>query len=218
MLAELAGIAKKVIDDNSGCCDHSLSVAREDREPGPSALASLKTRKAPHESESNQLPTDSLQALSKRDLIALLRRKPSGFDDADVAVLRASTLQRLGVLTRRVREGHHVDEASEFARYVTASGLLKLLGTGDTGRDLRRLLGGIQRDCEAFWKNEGRGPWIAKSELEDLHGKIDKLEGLMARHFGTPAMDGTGPELVVLPPGGEAARTCDAARRSASRR
>jgi hypothetical protein len=122
---------------------------------------------------------DAYEALSKSQLITLLRRKPCAFDDVDLAILASATTQRLEVLRRRAREGKSVDEASEFARWVLASGLLKLC-EGPGARELPKLVRDVQWDCDQHWRNQGQGPWVAKSELEAVNAKLDNLMALMA--------------------------------------
>jgi len=158
--------------------------------PRPLLPPSTDSRGFP-ESESNQMPTDSLHVLSKRELINLLGRKPCAFDDADLSVLLASTLQRLKVLRGRAREGKCVEEASEFAHWLTASGLLRLFEGEAKGR-LHRLAQDTLYDCQCHWRNEGRGPWIAQSELEGLNAKVDCLAALVWQ-----AVKGNNPEQVT---------------------
>jgi len=127
-----------------------------------------------HESESKLMPYDSLQTLSKRQLINALRHKPCVFDDVDLQVLTDATARRLRLLLARAREGQGVDEASEFARWVLSSGLWKLFDA-TAKACVKKLVDDTSRDCEAHWKNDGRGPWVAKSELEALNEKMDAL-------------------------------------------
>src|ERR1041385_5335322 len=74
---------------------------------------------------SGMLDAKQLRVLSKENLITLLCRKAIEFDDADLEVLRVATLQRLKTLRARAREGKMVDEASEFVRWLSSSGVLK---------------------------------------------------------------------------------------------
>jgi hypothetical protein len=189
MLQTTAESVELRIDDNAAGCDDLASVGVERgcgtestdntrnsryKNPSPARL-----REGPVGVRKQPLPTDSLQALSKRELITLLRRKPCAFDDADLAVLIAATIQRLQVLRRRAREGKSVDEAAEFARWLTASGLVKLFG-GEAKADVRELATATLFDCESYWRNQGQGPWVAKSELEAVNAKLDNLAGLVA--------------------------------------
>lgn len=123
---------------------------------------------------------DGLEALSKRELLTLLRRQPCGFDDSDLAVLADSIMSRLKALRARAREGKCVDEASEFARWVRSSGLLKLCHSTSARGELEKLVGDTLWDCELFWRNQGQGPWVAKSELEAVNAKLDNLASLVS--------------------------------------
>jgi hypothetical protein len=188
---------KNRIDDNSGRCDDLASVALVGRESGPSTPAPPDSQDS-QGSESNQLPTDSFQVLSKRELITLLRRRPCRFDDADLAGLASMTLQRLRVLRARACEGKSVDEASEFARWVGYSGLQKLIG-GKRAAELEKLAKDTLWDCECYYRNDCRGPWVAKSELEALNAKMDNLCGVvagLAQGLATVTRDA---DLAVLP-------------------
>jgi hypothetical protein len=127
------------------------------------------------------------EALTKRDLVALLRRQPRQFDDADLHFLYQRTLERLEILDARAREGKCLDEASEFARWVLASGLLDLFKLYPakpplevSEAKLKALVTEITFDCEAAWKNDPRGPWVEKSELESINQKLDRLAAQMA--------------------------------------
>jgi hypothetical protein len=125
------------------------------------------------------MPTDSLQVLSKRELICLLRQQERRFDTADLAQWCAGITLRLNCLRKRAREGKCVEEASEFARWLVSSGLTKLFeGTGK--RAISTLIADTLYDCECHWKNEPRGPWVAQSELEALNAKLDLVMQRMA--------------------------------------
>jgi hypothetical protein len=132
-----------------------------------------------------------LWALSKGELITLLSRRPVRFDDADLHALWAATVARLRTLDNRVREGKCVEEASEFARWVASSGLLRLLQGRDTGElvqgglkvsgdELKELISSISSDCEAYWNNHPRGPWVSLSELESISLKLDRIAARVA--------------------------------------
>jgi hypothetical protein len=181
--------AKIRIDQNGGSCDDRPASAVEQgrdwlraqnltRFERQEPVGGVGLRPAT-ESESKLLPTDSLNALCKRDLITLLRRQPCRFDDVDLAILSASTIQRLKVLRARAREGKSVEEAAEFAHWLTASGLVKLCAGQDKG-EVHRLAQDTLFDCDSYWRNQGQGPWIAKSELEAVNAKLDNLMALVA--------------------------------------
>jgi hypothetical protein len=197
--------AKILIDDNAGVCENPANVGGLGANPPRPLLPPPTDSYGSPESESNQMPTDSLQALSKRELITLLRRKPCVFDDVDLLCLTHATAQRLKVLRCRAREGKCVEEASEFARWVLASGLLRVCEGQDKG-EVRELAQDTLYDCECHWRNEGRGPWIAQSELEAVNGKLDCLAAMVLSLKGNNAEQVTvlsAPSLLFLPePGG----------------
>lgn len=207
MLRNARESVKIRVDDNSATCHDLASVALE----APSQLLP-RTRKIAAiretgrcggavglrpvtESESKLLPTDSLNALSKPQLISLLRRKPCVFDDMDLYRLTLSTIERLKRLRQRAREGKCVEEAAEFAHWVTASGLVKLC-EGEDKADLLRLVSDTLADCGDTWRTEGRNPWVAKSELEALNAKVDNLATLLAASLARN--DSAEPGLAVM--------------------
>jgi hypothetical protein len=104
-----------------------VAASQVDRGPDQNLIPAANGFHGSPKSESNQLPTDSYNVLSKRELINLLRRKPSCFDDVDLLCLTSSITRRLETLRARAREGNWVEEASEFARWLLSSGLIKLL-------------------------------------------------------------------------------------------
>jgi hypothetical protein len=166
--------AKYPVDTLQGFRQNSANVGGLDANPSKPLPPPPTDSSGLAESESNQMPTDSLHALSKRDLIALLRRKPCLFDDADLYRLTQATIQRLRVLQRRAREGKSVYEASEFAHWLTASGLLKLL-RGVDKVEVEKLAQGTLGDCEDTWRTEGRKPWVELSVVEVVNAKLDFL-------------------------------------------
>ena len=178
---------RKAVDKSSIGCENALGIGAEKATTFPvvksltkTGCASARDSHGYQESESNQMPYDSLQALSKRELITLVHRRACRFDDADLEVLRASLVSRLQILLARVRESKSVEEASEFARWVMNSGLPKLF-TGDSARDLEKLRKDVLWECECAWKHSGRGPWVAKSELEAVNERLENLAGMLTR-------------------------------------
>jgi hypothetical protein len=135
--------------------------------------------------------------LSKRELITLLRNRPQQFDAADLRYLAAATSQRLKVLRGRAREGKCVDEASEFARWLTSCGLLKLFGD-EARMEVQDLVRDTVHDCECHWRNQGQGPWVAKSELEAVNAKLDNLASMMAFFAQGKGPEDQAPALAVV--------------------
>lgn len=134
--------------------------------------ATSKASHGPPESESKQMPYDSLQVLSKRELIALVRLREIQFDEADLRSTCAAIMQRLKLLNARAREDKDVMQASEFARWVLQAGFHKLFhGQG------RAAFEALQSDtiwaCECAWKKSPLGP--ATEDVESTKEKLDKL-------------------------------------------
>jgi len=125
-------------------------------------------------SERIPMPKHPLNALTRRDLLAMASRRQITFDDVDLAVLARETLARLGKMLSRVRQGQFVEEASEFARWVNASGLTKPFREPDR-LACEKLIADIMWDCEETRKNHGRKPWVPVSELEALNAKFDAV-------------------------------------------
>jgi hypothetical protein len=121
------------------------------------------------------------KSLSRPELVALLCRRPVSLDDVDVQVLLNATLARLRVLRMRARQGNSVLEASEFARWVVASGLLKVfaLEAGQGVADVQGLLSETSADCEDAWG--GRKPWVGLSDLEAVNEKLERLLSMAAK-------------------------------------
>lgn len=147
----------------------------------------------PPESEGTLMDSDS-----KRQIATLVRW------------LHQETMTRLQTLRARTREGKFVDEASEFARWVRFSGIMRLCAALNVGQvkagptDLERLRQDILSDCEAFWKHEPRGPWVSLSELEAVNEKLDLIAAQVSRlsartESNTPAVaSGSAPTLHVV--------------------
>src|ERR1035441_9650059 len=83
---------KIVVDDNSTICHDAASVGLAAHEPVARASPAPDPQGF-QGSESNQMPTDSLNTLSKRELINLLRRLPCSFDDVDLLILRGAVMR-----------------------------------------------------------------------------------------------------------------------------
>jgi len=97
-----------------------------------------------------------------------------------------STVTRLDTLAQHVREGNDIMAASEFARWVRCSGLIKLFqmfpaadphpvngrAVDDAVRDLLYL-------CEEKWSN-GKVPIVTESKLDQLNRKLDIIAAHIA--------------------------------------
>jgi hypothetical protein len=114
------------------------------------------------------------------------------------------TVSRLRRLDARAREGKFVDEASEFARWVKFSGLLLVFKAFEappplevSPKEVERLITEILFDCEAHWKNEPRGPWVEKSELESINHKLDLVASQLSKL--SPPVTETASAVQILP-------------------
>jgi len=127
-------------------------------------------------------------------------------------------MNRLSVLERRVQEGRDVDAASEYARWLSFSGLLKLLEANSQpaplvvdGCLLESRCDELIRMCGERFKTGDRSPNLKAKELQSLHDKIDLVAGYLSRLnvptltvgsastgvHGAPAV--RDPEIRVLP-------------------
>jgi len=145
------------------------------------------------QSDSTGLNPAALKVLSKTELITLLCRRQRVFDDFDLHKLWEETKLELLACQQRAREGVFVDEASGFARWVQFSGLLDLFkvypqtGILEVSEPvLRTLVTDVLFECDCFWKKEGGGPWVARSEVEKLNHKLDVVMAQLGRVLASP--------------------------------
>ena len=138
---------------------------------------------------------ENFKSLSKRELIALLCRKPVVFDDADLHQLYSATVARLKLLDCRAREGKSLQEASEFARWCLSSGLLSLFRLNGSPPPLQvsaslieSQIQGLLFSCECAWNKDPRGPSLDKSELESINSHLARLSVQVARMAGEPTI------------------------------
>lgn len=166
-----------VRDSRSSASEKVASSARACEPRANLVYGARQIPTAPKESESISMP-DSYDALSKRELIGLLRLREHRFDEVDLATLRQHTLCELLKWQRRARQRVMVDEASEFARWVMNAGLCGLFercGAGSIEKERQEVLW----ECAQAWKNQG-APWVGGSDIEALNGKVDRLTAIVA--------------------------------------
>lgn len=156
--------------------------------------------------------------------------KPS-LSSVEVHWLWNETVRRLRTLQERAREGRQVDEASEFARWVRFSGLMAIFTAFKAPEPLQvspevvdALIEGIGVDCDAFWKNDQRGQWVARSEVEQINLRLASLARVVsemvsnAKQESATIKDAKGiPGLLLECPGRER-RERDRAKREPPRR
>jgi len=134
------------------------------------------------ESESDAMAYDSkrdpLTALSKGELITLLRRHEWRFDQHDLAVMCAAVMERLRTMNARAREGVDVMEASSFVRWAHKAGFGKLF-QGESRDVFNRLASDTIWACESAWKNSPLG--AGKEELKSTQEKLDAVLEMLAK-------------------------------------
>ena len=179
---------KKPFDIQAGACYTSSNDGWESAE-SPVALGARPSVdfQGPPESESKQLQTD-----------------PAKIELHKLHWLWKETVSRLRRLDARAREGKFVDEASEFARWVKFSGLLLVFKAFEappplevSPKEVELLITEILFDCEAHWKNEPRGPWVEKSELESINHKLDLVASQLSKL--SPSVTETATAVPILP-------------------
>lgn len=104
------------------------------------------------------------------------------------------TSNRLDVLHRRVQEGRDVMAASEFARWLNFSGIIKLLEANAQdaplkvdGALLRSKCEIVLAQCNDRFRTNSEDPNLAKAELLSIHEKLDTLAGYVSR-LSAPAV------------------------------
>lgn len=109
-------------------------------------------------------------------------------DSVTLHVLWRETDNRLNVLAARVREGIDVLAASEFARWLQFSGLLKVLESVEQGfplpvrgSDLRRKAADLQMECGDWFRthehsNTHPHPQIPRTDLERINAQLAQLQ------------------------------------------
>jgi len=114
-------------------------------------------------------------------------------DSVALHIMWRETNNRLDVLAARVREGTDVMSASEFARWLQFSGLLKVLESVEQGMplpvrgaELRRKAATLQEDCgEWFGKHEHSNvqphPSIPRTELERITATLKDLQSQLSK-------------------------------------
>ena len=108
-------------------------------------------------------------------------------DKVFLHVLWRETSNRLEVLERRVREGVDIDAASEFARWLRFTGLLRLLEQAPDderlpvkGRELSKRVDALVADCGDWYARHERSnikppAQVPRSELESINAQLAAL-------------------------------------------
>jgi hypothetical protein len=113
------------------------------------------------------------------------------------SVYKATTRQ-VEYHRRRVRQGVQVEEAQAFARYLTMSGILDLMGENQeaspqlqklfpySANELRQVVNLLYTECCEYWQgktrdSEGTAKGANKSDLDAISHKLDMLAGAVAK-------------------------------------
>jgi len=113
-------------------------------------------------------------------------------DQVKLYVCYRDTQARLSSFSRCVQEGHHLDEAADFARFVfnSLAPLLVLFPQSSPlpcdGHLLRRAAADLLRDVQERWVTGDTSPKLQLSELQGINHKLSILAAHVARM--TPVM------------------------------
>lgn len=110
----------------------------------------------------------------------------------EMCVLARQTENRLLVLARDVSECKSVDEAANFTRWLSSSGVLSLLERFSTGgplpvdgKSLRKLSEKIYSDCCDLFRNGKATPRYAASDIAEINRKLDIIAAHIGQGYGT---------------------------------
>lgn len=132
------------------------------------------------------------------------------FGGVDAHVMWRETNTRLDTLAGRVREGVDVLAASEFARWLTWSGVLELLESHEAGyplpcqgAELRKKVTALIADCGEWFKDHEHAntkphPQVPKSELESIHEQLRAINDTLATLSAVPKNGAVCPDLCVI--------------------
>jgi hypothetical protein len=108
-------------------------------------------------------------------------------DSVDLHWLYRETMLRLSVLAERCREGVDVSAASEFARFVQGSGLIKLFRSNPQaepfevdGAKVEKAVRDLLWDCGERLRRALPG-MVEASALERVHHKLDLIAGQLIK-------------------------------------
>lgn len=98
------------------------------------------------------------------------------------------TVTRLNVLQGRAREGKNVQEASEFARWLRFSGLIKLFESNPQpepkqvdAKVVEKLIDGILSDCADQWRSRNGDVKYSESDIAEISRKLDIIAAQVAK-------------------------------------
>lgn len=110
------------------------------------------------------------------------------FDDSNMHWLWRETVSKLEVYRQRVRERQDVQAASEFARWVQFSGLIKLFTNSAQpeprrvdGPFLEKLVKDVLWDCGEAFRKQGTPFSLNVSQAERINAKLDLIAGQLSK-------------------------------------
>ncbi|MGN6552318.1 MAG: hypothetical protein ACTHLW_01095 [Verrucomicrobiota bacterium] len=131
-------------------------------------------------------------------------QKRAHLSSVDAHQLWSETDGRINTLTRSVKEGRGVDEASNFSRWLRFSGVIQILEMHEQGfplpvraEELKRKTNDLINACGEWYQmheraNVKRDCYISSSALDDINGQLLELRSAMRQITGvnkTPALE-----------------------------
>lgn len=104
----------------------------------------------------------------------------------------SETVRQLDLLAQRVREGRDIEAASNFARWLSFSGICLLLERYPNqvqshhplkvdGSFLRWKCEQLIQACNERFRTNSLNPSFEKNEFESMHEKIDRMAGYLSK-------------------------------------
>jgi hypothetical protein len=116
-------------------------------------------------------------------------------ETANLHWIYRETMNRLKSYAGRVSEGRDVVAASEFARWLSFSGLIKLFDANPQSEPLkvdgpfmRWSVEQLIQQCNERFRTNSADPNFKAAEFQSLHEKIDKVAGYLSRLNVAPAV------------------------------
>jgi len=107
----------------------------------------------------------------------------------------SETVNQLDSFSRRVQEGRDLEAASNFARWLSFSGIIMLLEAFPSplplkvdGRFLRWKCDELIEACNLRFRTNNLNPSFESKEFESMHEKIDRMAGYLSRLSVAPAV------------------------------
>ena len=134
-------------------------------------------------------------------------------NSAILARIYGQTVNQIDAFSKRVQEGRDVEAASDFARWLSFSGICLLLerypNEGQShnplkvdGRLLRWKCDQLIEACNLRFRTNNLNPSFEKKEFESLHEKVDRMAGYLSKLTAARTIN-VEPALSPLPDAGE---------------